>query len=674
MATDLEQLVLTISADTRQIQRAMKKLEGDTGKSLTAVERTTTRSVQGIEKSFTRTGNVIQGQTGNIAAQFQDIAVQLQSGQSPFTIALQQGTQLGAVLGQAGGGLGGTVRALAGAFASVVSPVNLLTIGLIAAGGAAIQYFTSGDEADALTETLKKHSDVIRDLKSAYGESAKGLEEILAVSQAVADGTARRQQESLKAQIDTFARTAVEDVRNELRRLQLAFEEGGAALKLPGVGDTTGVTLLGDAVIALQRSIEAGRPDIESFRAALDAIAQRTDVSDFIRGLADELFESGGKADEAQRRLGALQGGIASLGEAALANARNISVLSGALRNLSQLSSISLGEDAIAEVQRRVGRAAAQTREEIDDVEAAYSAAMARIKAQSAPRPQGKPNLLDFDPNAVPRGGGGGRRRGGGGGAAKTDEFAAWVKSLEEQTTALQNQMQAMDAYGLSLQEAQQYAAGLTAAQKDGTAATDSERAKILEIAEAYGAAQDAAKDYAEAQSEAQKAAAQFADLGKSVLSGFISDLREGKSAAEAFRNALDKIIDSLINMAINNLFANFGGGGFGGFLSSLFGRAAGGHVTSGQPYMVGERGPEVFVPNTSGKIMSRAGGSDTSVVVNNFSGAQARTSETLDSRGRRRIEVTIGEAVAKEVRRAGSAPYNAMRGQFGLTPALVGR
>jgi hypothetical protein len=38
-------------------------------------------------------------------------------------------------------------------------------------------------------------------------------------------------------------------------------------------------------------------------------------------------------------------------------------------------------------------------------------------------------------------------------------------------------------------------------------------------------------------------------------------------------------------------------------------GRAAGGPVTSGQPYMVGERGPELFVPNGSGHIQPNRGG-----------------------------------------------------------------
>jgi phage-related minor tail protein len=37
----------------------------------------------------------------------------------------------------------------------------------------------------------------------------------------------------------------------------------------------------------------------------------------------------------------------------------------------------------------------------------------------------------------------------------------------------------------------------------------------------------------------------------------------------------------------------------------NLPGRAVGGPVTSQQPYMVGERGPELFVPGTGGSVVS---------------------------------------------------------------------
>jgi len=56
-------------------------------------------------------------------------------------------------------------------------------------------------------------------------------------------------------------------------------------------------------------------------------------------------------------------------------------------------------------------------------------------------------------------------------------------------------------------------------------------------------------------------------------------------------------------------------GGGGGGF--SLFGFAKGGAVSKGQPIVVGENGPEMFVPNSTGQITQSArgtGGGDTNV------------------------------------------------------------
>jgi hypothetical protein len=62
--------------------------------------------------------------------------------------------------------------------------------------------------------------------------------------------------------------------------------------------------------------------------------------------------------------------------------------------------------------------------------------------------------------------------------------------------------------------------------------------------------------------------------------------------------------VQTLINLANNLPFV-------GGFLpaqgtrtSRERQRAAGGPVTGGEPYIVGERGPELFVPNRSGNIV----------------------------------------------------------------------
>jgi phage-related minor tail protein len=64
---------------------------------------------------------------------------------------------------------------------------------------------------------------------------------------------------------------------------------------------------------------------------------------------------------------------------------------------------------------------------------------------------------------------------------------------------------------------------------------------------------------------------------------------------------------------------AGGGGGGSGGLLAAAAqllgsllgapGRATGGPVAPGRPYLVGERGPELFVPTASGRVETGRGG-----------------------------------------------------------------
>lgn len=93
---------------------------------------------------------------------------------------------------------------------------------------------------------------------------------------------------------------------------------------------------------------------------------------------------------------------------------------------------------------------------------------------------------------------------------------------------------------------------------------------------------------------------------------------------------------------------------------------------------LMGEAGPEAIMPlkrDSQGNLGVRAGsGNDVSVVVNNYSTAEAQTKETTDSNGNRRIEVTIGDIVAKEVGRANSPINSGMKANFNIQPNLVRR
>lgn len=109
-----------------------------------------------------------------------------------------------------------------------------------------------------------------------------------------------------------------------------------------------------------------------------------------------------------------------------------------------------------------------------------------------------------------------------------------------------------------------------------------------------------------------------------------------------------------------------------------------GGVIGAGRYGIVGENdaelvsGPAIVTGRrqTANKLAANdsSGGSNVQVNVINNSKAQATASETTDSRGNRRVDVTISESVAGEMGRPGSKVNNAMRATFGTAPVLARR
>jgi len=143
-----------------------------------------------------------------------------------------------------------------------------------------------------------------------------------------------------------------------------------------------------------------------------------------------------------------------------------------------------------------------------------------------------------------------------------------------------------------------------------------------------WGEAAKRAKEYAEEverarerqQNLADAIAASFESRGMEALMngdiregirGFAKDLAELVLRMTVLRPLADQLAASLSGIGSS-------GGGFGGFFKGLFkgkgggpslgdieGFAGGGHMSAGRIGIVGERGPELFVPDVSGRIMN---------------------------------------------------------------------
>lgn len=118
-----------------------------------------------------------------------------------------------------------------------------------------------------------------------------------------------------------------------------------------------------------------------------------------------------------------------------------------------------------------------------------------------------------------------------------------------------------------------------------------------------------------------------FIQMGQAIsqvvtpaITEMISAIAEGQNAFKAFGKAIIQIFQAVIAKLIQTailaaiisvISGGVGNAGKGGLsfiqaFKNVFGgfRAAGGPVTSGQSYIVGEKGPELFTPNTGGSII----------------------------------------------------------------------
>jgi len=141
-----------------------------------------------------------------------------------------------------------------------------------------------------------------------------------------------------------------------------------------------------------------------------------------------------------------------------------------------------------------------------------------------------------------------------------------------------------------------------------------------------------------------------YDQIGQSIASGVVDTLSaavdQTKSLADAAANTLRNIANILLQLGINTALQGTGLGIF----KNLGGFADGGRPPVGKPSIVGERGPELFVPNTSGTIVPNnklGGGGATNVVVN----VDAKgSSASGDSGAGKQLGGLIGAAVQAEL------------------------
>lgn len=591
---ELESMVLSLSVDTRTVLRTLKKFGADVDATADGAARAFVKPTD----QFERMGKAMsksQVQTANLAAQFNDIAVQLQGGQSPFQIALQQGTQITQALGPQKGGLKGVVGALGSAFLSMVNPVSLATIALIALGGAGVQYLTKMlGETEDLDDKLKAHKEIISSIQGAYGDALKGV-----------DLYAKQSTSVLEAQARAAAAGLAEALKSETQK---ALKASGSFFIDPNdiIGDKESFQVkarfaaFSDAILALRQSAQEGAPDIRAFRIAVAEIANADPSNKKLQDLAAELLAVTSEAGKVDDALIAAQRAIAATASVASGSVQAIKEYRDALTDLSKvaLPNLSPRQQADAAYARAVSSATTPGARAAADTE--YLAALDRIDAAE--------KELE-DKRAKREAEAAGRR------AARKSE-----REQERIDNVIKGLQTEADNIGRAAREQAIYNAVAAAG---------------VDINSQYGQQIAGLAGHLYDLEEAQNAAIHAMDTlragASDVLSGFVSDMRNGVSATQALSNALNKVADKLIDISLNSILDSAlgkSGTAGGGFLSSLFSSfgglfASGGTLGAGKWGIAGEAGPEIISgPARITPMQKTGGGALTATISIDLSGA----------------------------------------------------
>jgi len=148
--------------------------------------------------------------------------------------------------------------------------------------------------------------------------------------------------------------------------------------------------------------------------------------------------------------------------------------------------------------------------------------------------------------------------------------------------------------------------------------------------------------------------------IGNDIKEGIKGLIKGTSTLSDLLNNVADKFLDIALNQALfGDILGSSGpkGGGILGFLSG--GKLAeGGRAAGGKSFLVGEKGPELFVPSRSGNVIPNdklGGGGNTSVTVNvDASGSSVEGNESDSEQLGRLIGAAVQAELIKESRPGG--------------------
>lgn len=670
MAQDIENALLL------RMETTLRKLERDMERGRATVRRTTTQ----MQADFDRTGRSILNMSSrgrfvvqNVSNQLGDMAVQLQGGTAASKVMAQQLPQLFGGFGVLGGVLG-TVTPLLGTVAAIGIPVGAA---LLAMGRGAEETATELEKVDGLDlEGARSAIENLVGLQEKYITALRVAAETRSASSIAAVNAIGKEYEAQKAllelkKVETGVdlenmRAALDQQRRDLRAfLEEVRAEAEATINVTA-GDPEGLRRRNQAVAdaiaeaavsqrELTNSIQIYEAKIAIAELAMDALTEGlSNASDFSATLesADLASPINAAASAAEALAANLADSVAQLNKivaaarAGLTSSRQALEIARAKQTYGDDAVGLAGQEAV--INSRYGYEdggySMIARGRADELAAAerdvrrYAEESARITAQ----------VKAIEDGLDARGGRRGSR--GGSGADAVDQLTAKYEALRGQLDPTFRSLQQLRDAQTTLTEA--YAAGLI---------TQDQFNELLRKAEdQFGKTASAMENYARQFGDI------LGDLAVMTLDNIddVDALKKAwadfarQTARELLKLAISKGFQALLNLATGGIGGSlFGGAGVAGGGGIGF-RASGGPVSAGKPYIVGEKRPELFVPNTSGTILPSvpSGGAaefTVNIIGNLPSGAVSESRGRVDIDMRRIVQSVAENGGLDQVMRA---------------------
>ena len=632
MATDLERMTISLEANISRFEKSLAKARTQTDREAKNIEKRFAAMNAKVAKSFDfgstlgTAGRIAGGVLSAAAAkEFLDSATTIDNA---LKVAGLSGNELNAVyekLYQSAQKNGAPLVALADLYGKVALSQKELGIGSL---------------------QLAKFTDNIAVALRVSGKTASESSGALTqLSQALGAGTVRAEEFSSILEgapaIAQAAAAGITEAGGSVSKLRTLINDGEVSSKTFFLGFQAGAEGLRVKAAAMDQTISGAFTNLKN--AAINAAREIDQVSKVSATVVKDVNDLSLAVDRlvvAYKAIAGLEAskGVASLGDAArdLWNDPSMRNLVKFLEPTAEKLLFGPGEDK--SVQARID-GVQKLAKEMKDVEAL------RQEGLNALKNAGKTGPSRFDEAFKPF-------------AAKTvsikdnpavkkktgkdeaeDVFERATAQVEKRTAVLNAETAAIDLGAAAQQRARVQTELETAAKRANEAAglkntevTEAQRAKITQLADAYMAAAQAAERansplnvFARQAKDTEAITQQFAVGGLRTLEDGLTDIVTGAtSAKDAFKSMANAIIADLARIAIRRAITGpiagalgnaFGGGneipGFGtsSFIGPLPGRASGGPVTAGMPYIVGENRPELFVPNQSGMIIPKVPG-----------------------------------------------------------------